>query len=101
MKIFRKLLIDKYHVNIAYIYSAIFSLGISILATRYVYVSRFDAYFLIPTLTVFGLIPKAFPKGFKEIVMWVMVILFFGFGMYQATITPQYHNIIFEGLKPF
>ncbi len=99
--VFKNFFTGKYNVELAYIYAAAFGLGIYIIAIQYVYVARFDLYFILPALTLFGLIPRAFSKGFRDFVQFGMVALFFAYGLYQATINPVYHNIVFEGLKPF
>lgn len=89
----------RFHLNcgIGYdvLYGVLLSACISIVSSRYVFAARIETYFSLITYMAIARIPELFVKRDEGFIRGMIVALFFAFGLYQYSISPDYHNILF------
>jgi transmembrane protein EpsG len=77
----------------------VIALVVMIISSQNVYYNRISVYFTSACLTIFPEIPYLFTENSRKIVKFMMVLLFFILGLYQASIAAAYHNILFENVS--
>lgn len=97
--LYQKKLQERFGASRLFIYCVILCVCILVVSLKYVFVARFEVYFVVPAYAVLGMIPLLFTDRSKKVVWMCMILFFFAFGAYQAYINPVYHNMIFENIS--
>lgn len=95
----RKIITDDNENYICSVNMMVIALIVMLISAQNVYYNRISLYFTSACLIIFPEIPNQFSENSRRIVKFMMVILFFVFGLYQASISATYHNILFENVS--
>ncbi len=98
MIMYKKRLMEINISNLVFINFSIISGIIMLISLIYVYIARIDTFFGIVGVVIIPQLTKIFINN-KKLMEMCIFLFYFLFGLYQASISSVYYNILFENIE--
>lgn len=97
--IWRRWIVNQKKAEYCEVNMLVITLIVCVFSSMNIYFNRISYYFSVAALIMFPKIQLIFTENSKRLVLSMMIVLFFLFGLYQASISASYHNILFETIS--